>query len=284
MEAMEEEVEYVVPPDQFIPEAPRSIIQPRKKPNAILGWFKSHKVLFISSVAMSGLLLAVVIVMATGQRVTIFGVQLNPLHNSASTCSPVECPENFSSVKINQAATLVPAPEPASAPDSESNPAVVPMADPANDEKVQLSCSDPVTASKLTPIFQFWSENAGDHLYTTDSSEKPAEYEFQGIVGYLYNEQVPGTTAIYRSAQKQIGSHYYNAQKEDPAQYGYVAEGVIGYAYTEPVSWSVPWFRLHMGGEISDIFHTTREAEKQKALQNGYSDKGIVAYICSSAI
>ncbi len=144
------------------------------------------------------------------------------------------------------------------------------------------TCLDPTTLNKLTAIYRFWSPAYGDHLYTTNANEKPAGYRFEGVAGYVYNTQVPNTKPIYRSAQKQIGSHYYTQTNEDPTKYGYTDEGILGYAYESSVAGSSPWFRLHKGGETSDYVHTMSAEEKTAVMELGYADEGTVAYICGN--
>lgn len=142
------------------------------------------------------------------------------------------------------------------------------------------TCLDPTQTSSLVAIYRYWSPSAGDHLYTTNSNERPVGYRFEGVSGYVYNRQMPNTKAIYRSAQRQIGSHYYTTENSDPSEYGYVDEGVLGYAYTQNVAGASAWYRLHKGGSTSDYVHTTNEQERVAVKELGYEDQGVVAYIC----
>ena len=92
------EVEYVVPPGnqpskstgvsgsgmgQNSPKLP-------KKPNMLVEWVKSHKFLSVAMLIMAGILVSVSFVMVTGQKVSLFGLQLNPLYNKANCDSEVK--------------------------------------------------------------------------------------------------------------------------------------------------------------------------------------------------
>lgn len=145
------------------------------------------------------------------------------------------------------------------------------------------SCFDQTTLDKLSAIYRYWSPAYGDHLYTTNPNEKPNGYRFEGISGYVFAEQKPNTVPIYRSVQRQIGSHYYTTTNEDPTQYGYVDEGILGYAYASSVAGSAPWYRMHKGGDTSDYVHTLSEAERSAIKELGYADEGTVAYICGNS-
>lgn len=98
---MNEEVEYVVPPANTVPRdtinsnAPSGAPKPPKKPSALLSWVKTHKFLTTACIVMVGLVGLVSTVLITGQQVSVFGLQLNPLYNSAAPCSPSDCPDTI---------------------------------------------------------------------------------------------------------------------------------------------------------------------------------------------
>ncbi len=77
-----DEVQYVVPERQGSQHP-----NPPKKPNKVLTWVKSHKPLSIALVAMAGIVILMGSLMFTGKKVTLLGVNLNPLYNQAG-CLP----------------------------------------------------------------------------------------------------------------------------------------------------------------------------------------------------
>lgn len=145
----------------------------------------------------------------------------------------------------------------------------------------QASCTDPANLPFLTAIYRSWSPAKGDHLYTTNASEKPAGYRAEGIAGYVYNKQVAGTVPIYRSNQPQIGAHYYSTT-DDATNYGYTNEGILGYTFATNVTGSAAWYRMHKGGATSDYVHTVSEEERTAIKELGYVDEGTVAYLCGT--
>ena len=133
---------------------------------------------------------------------------------------------------------------------------------------------------KLIPIYRYWKLADGDHFYTTNPNERPGDYVYEGISGYVYSEKVSGTTAIYRSYHSGVKSHYYSTT-EDAANYGYAEEGIIGYGYANNANGAVPWYRLHKGFPQSDHLQTTDLGEKASAIAMGYVDSGIVLNVCT---
>jgi hypothetical protein len=268
-----EDIQFVVPSENDFPNfAGRnqpSIHHP-KKPNKSLDWVKSHKILSIASTVMGLILLMLVIILITGQRISVFGYQLNPLYNEASECVDVDC-ISASDVKL-----VVP-----EVPAGGKPAAQTPVIDPADEPKsVVDACKDPANSSKLTPIFQYITQMEDDHIYTTSPNENQAGFLKDRVVGYVFKEQIPNTLPIYRSSQPQIGSHYYTTGTEDPKFYGYEDEGILGYGFGLATQGALPWYRLHIGDTISDYTHTVDENVKAQLIQNGYIDEGIVAFIC----
>lgn len=133
---------------------------------------------------------------------------------------------------------------------------------------------------KLMPIYRFWKAADGDHFFTTNANEKPGDYVYEGIAGYVYKEKVAGSTAIYRSYHSGLKAHYYSTT-DDATKYSYANEGVLGYAFSNSATGALPWFRLHKGYPQSDYLQTTHTGEKAAAIGMGYLDEGIVANICT---
>lgn len=132
---------------------------------------------------------------------------------------------------------------------------------------------------KLMPIYRFWKAADGDHFFTTNANERPGDYVYEGIAGYVYKEKVAGSTAVYRSYHSGLKAHYYSTT-DDATNYGYANEGVLGYAFSNNTTGALPWFRLHKGYPQSDYLETTHTGEKAAAIGMGYMDEGIVVNIC----
>jgi hypothetical protein len=265
-----DEIQYVVPPDKFIPQQASKPITPTSNPEKVVNkalsgpsWVKSHKPIVGAATAAILIVVGLAVVMLTG----IY----NPFSNTANESANItpQLPQNTNVETPTNPETPVYSTPVDNAPQEQPVP-----------EETTASCIDSNYLAKLTAIYRFWSSELGDHLYTTDINEKPVGYISEGITGYVYIEQIPGTLQINRSTKTQIGSHYYTTSAEDPAIYGYAAENAIGFAFPEQVEGSLPWHRLHKGDAISDFIHTTDLEEKAKLLADGYRDEGIVAYIC----
>lgn len=99
------DVEYVVPPgikpqkSTGVSGGPGKNISPKppKKPNQFLNWVKTHKGLAVAIVIVAGIFVLVGSVLVTKQKVSLFGLQLNPLYQQANcpiedvNGNPVDC-------------------------------------------------------------------------------------------------------------------------------------------------------------------------------------------------
>src|ERR1035441_5674651 len=94
---------------------------------------------------------------------------------------------------------------------------------------------------------------AGDHFYTTSTSERDNAvaddgYHFEGIASYVYDAQQAGTAAFYRLFSPGSGDHFYttstterdNAVTND----GYRSEGVACYVYGTHPTDPTPLYRF----------------------------------------
>ena len=72
---------------------------------------------------------------------------------------------------------------------------------------------DSVTGAK--PVFRFFNQNTGVHLYTIDDLERDTilenspNYSFEGIAYYGYESQQEGTIPLYRFYNPVIDAHFY---------------------------------------------------------------------------
>jgi hypothetical protein len=145
------------------------------------------------------------------------------------------------------------------------------------------------------PLFRLNSPR-GQHLYTTSALERDQavqtyHYTFEGITGYLYPGQVPGTLPLFRLSFE--GIHLYvtdKAQRDNAIAYGWTDEGITGYVFsaaapgTAPLQgvnrfWNIPLFRLSHNGHH---LYTASAIERDLAVQKyGYTFEGIACYLLS---
>jgi hypothetical protein len=62
-----------------------------------------------------------------------------------------------------------------------------------------------------------------------------SEYQSEGVAGYVFASQQPGTAPLYRMWNED--DHFYTtneAERDDAAAYGYAYEGITGYVYVDP--------------------------------------------------
>ena len=88
------------------------------------------------------------------------------------------------------------------------------------------------------PLYRSWNSGITDHFYTASLGEyqywTTHGYNAEGITGYLYDVQVPGTQPLYRSWNGSATTHYYTMSKDSHDYWdanGYVDEGITGYLY-----------------------------------------------------
>ncbi|HEX3095899.1 MAG TPA: hypothetical protein VHQ20_02150, partial [Patescibacteria group bacterium] len=78
---------FVVAPEMKTPQVTPNAPIPPKKPNIFvrfLNWVLSHKFQSIGIVVVFAIVVLVATVMATGKKVALLGVQINPLYQQAS--------------------------------------------------------------------------------------------------------------------------------------------------------------------------------------------------------
>lgn len=116
---------------------------------------------------------------------------------------------------------------------------------------------------------------SGDHFYTISMNEvrfalEKCGYRDDGLAGYVFGIQTPGTVPLYRLLQPASGDHFYTlseAERDNAiAAYGYQDEGIACFVYAEAtVAGTVPLYRL---ANLVDghHFYTTSKAERDSAL------------------
>jgi hypothetical protein len=133
----------------------------------------------------------------------------------------------------------------------------------------------PITRpANTSPFFRYYQQSSGDHFYTKDYSELGCGangYNAEGLEGYVYDYQAPGTVPLHRYNSTTFGDHYYTLNNIVYPNYTY--EGVAGYVYPTQVSGSVPMY-MYYNSTTADHFYTT-----SPALYPGYTGEGIVWYV-----
>lgn len=92
------------------------------------------------------------------------------------------------------------------------------------------------------PLYRYWQREVSDHFYTTNELEigttTPGEvkngYKSEGIAGYCYITEVPGTLPLYRYWSSKTHDHFYtiNPNEIDMTtlqQSGYIFEEIQCY-------------------------------------------------------
>ena len=102
--------------------------------------------------------------------------------------------------------------------------------------------------SGTVPLYRYYSENARDHFYTTNSKEI-------------------GTTTF-----GQVGN------------YGYKSEGIVGYCFPKSTPGTVPLYRYYVSGETIDHFYTTNKNEigtttHGETGNHGYKSEGVACWV-----
>ena len=153
------------------------------------------------------------------------------------------------------------------------------------------SYSPPKTLPAKIPLYRLHHSAISRHFYTNSENEKNNAiqnlgYTFEGIAGFLYENQQTGTTPFYRSYNPSSFDHFYTmnaAEKNAVQNLGYTFEGVTGYIYAAQQLNTEPLYRMfsYSGGH----FYTMNATEKNNAVQNlGYTFEGVAGYMFTSQI
>jgi hypothetical protein len=118
----------------------------------------------------------------------------------------------------------------------------------------------------------------GEHFYTTNWNELGSGrggYAYEGIQGYIYTNQQPGTVPLYRYFGN--GEHFYttNWNELGGGRGGYAYEGIQGYVNPTQQPGTVPLYRYFGNG---DHFYTTNWSELGGG-RGGYGYEGIQCYV-----
>ncbi len=79
-------------------------------------------------------------------------------------------------------------------------------------------------------------------------------FRSEGIAGYVFAEDRPGTVPLYRWLHPRDGSHYYTTTPNAPDRPNSVSEGIACHVYDHPVAETVPFYRWRNGRD--DLYTT----------------------------
>jgi len=170
----------------------------------------------------------------------------------------------------------------------------------ADDEAPKTCFKDDVTPNvNLVKIYRYWNADKTDHMYTNDPNEMgtitPGEvgkdgYKCEGVAFELFVQPCAEAVPVYRYWNKAWGDHFYTTNVKEigveiegnTGNYGFISEGILGYALTEGSRDSVPVYRYFKGG-VSDHFYTTNIQEigtgfKGELGNFGYVSEGVGFY------
>ncbi|MCY6488733.1 ETX/MTX2 family pore-forming toxin [Leptolyngbya sp. GGD] len=127
-----------------------------------------------------------------------------------------------------------------------------------------------IYTTDMLPVYRKFAR--GNHFYTTTPQEGEVHgYVNEGILGFVYVTQQPGTVPVYRKFGG--GDHFYTTNLQEGKDQGYQDEGILGYVYPKQVDKTIPVYRKYNG---KDHFYTTN---LQEGKDQGYQDEGILGYI-----
>ncbi len=130
----------------------------------------------------------------------------------------------------------------------------------------------------------------GDHFYTLSASERNTAitshgYKYEGVAGYLFPDQKPGTVPFYRLWSPTAIDHFYTTSAEwrdrAAANDGYVFEGIAGYLYPNQAANTAPLYRSYSHG-AADYFYTMSAAERDSAAKSGWGYQDVAGFMFTS--
>lgn len=140
---------------------------------------------------------------------------------------------------------------------------------------------------ELIPIYILWNGKTEDHIATTDIEDLKLNsqgWNYEGIIGYIYNIQQPGTIPLYRyyNDKGKLKDHYWTTDesfKRLAPIHGYHYEMILGYIYKTQQPDTVPLYQFYSKTR-KDHFTTTAFNFFQYAKEFGdYDYIGIEGYI-----
>ena len=138
------------------------------------------------------------------------------------------------------------------------------------------------------PLYRLVSRKTGEHFYTANPAEKDNAiksdgFALEGIVGYIWSSQQPGTEPLYRLVGGPHNDHFYttNPTEKDRAisQLHYRSEGVTGYIAKTQLPGTEALYRLYSAAD-GDHFYTISTQERDNAIKaDRYKSEGTIGYV-----
>jgi hypothetical protein len=97
----------------------------------------------------------------------------------------------------------------------------------------------------------------------------------EGIAGFVFTEERPGTVPLYRWRHPGDGSHYYTIRPNAPDRPRAISEGISCFVLDHRVPDAVPLYRWNNG---QDHLYTT-ELDGERAARLGYKYRGATCYV-----
>jgi hypothetical protein len=97
----------------------------------------------------------------------------------------------------------------------------------------------------------------------------------EGIAGYVFAEERPGTVPLYRWRHPGDGSHYYTTRPNAPDRPRAVSEGVACFVPDHRVPDAVPLYRWSNG--YDHLYTTALDGERASRL--GYKHRGVACFV-----
>lgn len=97
----------------------------------------------------------------------------------------------------------------------------------------------------------------------------------EGIAGYVFAEERPGTVPLYRWLHPADGSHYYTTRPNAPDRPRAMSEGIACYVLDHRVPDAVPLYRWSNGAD--HLYTATLDGERASRL--GYKHRGVACYV-----
>jgi hypothetical protein len=100
-------------------------------------------------------------------------------------------------------------------------------------------------------------------------------FRSDGIAGYVFGTEQPGTVPLYRWLHPRDGSHYYTIRPNAPDRPNSVSDGIACYVYDHPVAETAPLF--HWRNRHDDFYTTSENGENAGGV--GYRPLGVACYL-----
>lgn len=148
--------------------------------------------------------------------------------------------------------------------------------------ELKLAVENYINSKKLdmrSPFYRNYHSSSKGHLYTTDFFElsEAQGWTYEGVEGYLYNYNAPGTVRLYRYYHSGVKDHFYTLNPSSPGSSWTYESSFIYYVYKNQVSGTVPLYRYYSSSNRHH-FYTTNYSELGNGA-NGYSLEKIECYI-----